>query len=465
MSLSLWNFTFDDTSPFLTYTPYANGSYSGPANGWVPWYSGSGFISKNGDGGSGDSFHLTSLDGASVNLQFHGTAVYLYGTTNSSYQIMLDNISSFHVPPTSDLLLSLTGLAEGTHSVTLTARPTSSSQQLAFDRAVISTPQVNNTTPAELFYDNTDTSMLKYSGKWSAANVGGIPNASVSHPWQETYHAGASVAMNIGIGAVGVSLWGLVDWGNWLYNVSIDGAESTHNGSTFWEVPDALLFYQGGLDPTTNHTVVLTDVSQQMKLALNSIRIYSIESAKNATSSGITGANHKREKGDSKKKKKKAPDATKSSTLAAYFAVPTGVIAGAIIAVVVLALLCGFFWWRSRRNRSGPSLPSHHNALNDLPPHRPLFPPRGYSDAMPITPFLSSGPSATYPAPGTKLGTSMARGSAPYHDDDRNGGTHTVGPTIPPVDGNSDIDRLIELIVQRIDRGRHAEAAPPEYSG
>ncbi|KAJ7109800.1 hypothetical protein C8R44DRAFT_800587 [Mycena epipterygia] len=484
MSAALWNFTFDDTSPFLTYTPYADGSYSGLTNGWVPWYTGSGFISTNGEGSAGDSFHLTSLDGASVNLEFHGTAAYLYGTTNSSYEIVLDNIASSHAPPTSDLLFSTTNLTEGTHSVTLTARPSSSSRQLAFDRVVISTPLVNNTTPAELFYDNTDTSMLKYSGNWSSAHAPGIPNASVSHPWQETFDAGASVTMDIGLGAIGVSLWGLADWGNWLYTVSVDGAENQYNGSTFWEVPDALLFYQGGLDPTKNHTVVLTDASN-MKLALNSIRVYNIKSAKDVAAASPSGTTASPSGTSSA-----IAGATSASTPTAYSAVRAGVIVGPIMGVVVLALLCGFFWWRSRRNRPGPPLPSHHMAQSDPPLHRPLFLSRGYSGATLITPFTSSGLSATYPSSTTKLGTFMVRGAAVNPDDNRNVRTRKGVATSPlpastgvatsplpastgvatssvtsPVTSPADVDRLIELIVQRMDRGGPAEAAPPEYRG
>ncbi|KAJ7109787.1 hypothetical protein C8R44DRAFT_262934 [Mycena epipterygia] len=508
MSLSLWNFTIEDTSPFLTYTPYADGSNSGLTKGWEPWYTVSGFISQNGEGGAGDSYHLTSLEGASVHLQFYGTAVYLYGAnaTNSSYDVTLDNTAYTPSSLTSDLLFSITNLTEGTHSVILTAKPTSSSQQLAFDRAVISTPLVNNTTPAELFYDNTDISMLKYTGAWSSSTAQGIPNASVTHPWQETFDAGASVAMDIGLGAVGVSFWGMANWGNWLYNVSIDGTENTYNGSTFWKVPDSLLFYQGGLDPTKNHTVSITNTTPKMKLALNSIRVYNIESAKTATaepasvtSSGITSS------------------ATSSSTPTAHSAVHAGVIVGPIIAVAILALLCGFFWWRFRKNRSVPPMASQNMAETDRSPHRPMFPSTGYSDATSTTTLTSPALSPATQVSGRPGATVMTWGQAPYYDEDQNmskaisssgmsdydpstssppstyapssdgtastrqhrplpalvGKTRaTATPSHPSMDargvvGEGDVDRLIELIAQRIDRGPrgHDEAAPPEYRG
>jgi hypothetical protein len=115
--------------------------------------------------------------------------------------------------------------------------------------------------------------MLKYAGDWSISHGAGIPNASVTHPFQETSVAGSSVAMDMGIGTVGVSLWGMTNWEHWVYTVvgnphpftvnltfanlfaqSVDGTTSYYNGSTLFQVPDAILFYQGGLDPTKNHS-------------------------------------------------------------------------------------------------------------------------------------------------------------------------------------------------------------------
>lgn len=103
--------------------------------------------------------------------------------------------------------------------------------------------------------------MLQYNGDWTSGTAPGIPNASVTHPFQETSAQGASVTMDIGLGAVGVSVHTFVDWGNWLVEVvselytcrnscqylqSMDGAAGkTYNASTFWKVPDAVLFFEG----------------------------------------------------------------------------------------------------------------------------------------------------------------------------------------------------------------------------
>lgn len=65
-----------------------------------------------------------------------GSAIYLYGGGNSSYQVSLDNSVQNLSPPSGDLLYSSENLPIGTHYVNLTALPTTG-QQLVFDKAVI----------------------------------------------------------------------------------------------------------------------------------------------------------------------------------------------------------------------------------------------------------------------------------------------------------------------------------------
>ncbi|KAJ7164770.1 hypothetical protein C8R43DRAFT_988380 [Mycena crocata] len=458
--MSLWNLTFDDTSPFLTYSPFADVSYSPLTNGWIPWYSGSGFISTNGEGGTGDSFHRTSLDGASVNLEFYGTAVYMYGTTNSSYDTSLDNATYTHAAPdpASGLLLSITGLEAGTHSVALTVRTNDPSQQLAFDRAIVSAPLVNSQIPTEAFYDNTDTTMLAYTGNWVQQTNSGIPNATVTHPYHTTSDGTASVSMNIGPGAAGVSLWGMTNWGNWVYSVFVDDTPNpvSRNGSTYWKVPDSFLFYQGGLDPTKNHTVKLTN-SGGLKLSLNSIRVHHIDTTQNpnATASGTT------------------PSSSHSTDNA-------GVIAGPILGVAALVVLGGFLWWRARRNHlkalKRQAEMTEIEAYTDQSPQGPVSPSKGYpaSASVPTSvtaPWSVAGSSSVPISPEYSMATSQVTSAAPVG---KMPATSPPAPAPPPPPAPTsagieapDVDRLIELIAQRIDQGRgHTDdVSPPEYRG
>ncbi|KAJ7292901.1 hypothetical protein C8J57DRAFT_1210596 [Mycena rebaudengoi] len=529
--MALWNVTIDDTSPFFTYKPYADGSNSGLANGWIPWYSGSNFITQNGQGGDGDSYHLTSLNGAQVNLVFYGTGVFLYGKTNGSYGITVDDQDFPSDSRTSSgLLFAGTGLKEGTHSgmaaltggyiatkqipaVTLTVKATDSSQQMSFDQC-----GYLNSIGDQAFVDNTDMTRLEYTGNWASSTAPGIPNSSVTHSWQETFDAGARVTMNIEPGAVGVSIWGMANWGNWLYTVSLDGgSESTYNGSTFWKVPDALLFFQSGLDPTKSHTVTLKNLTPKMKLALNSIRTYNIPSRLQSGSTSVS-----------------ASSSSTGASAPGHSSVSVGIIVGPILGVAALAFVAVFFfcWFRSRRSINTPQRYPNAPAepYTDHSPHRPQF-----SSNYPVsstTELTAVPPSSGYSTPSTQFGgppgaTVMTWGE-PYHvqlqaavnahvsgpPSTHSHNTNHYGPstnmsssayppssdgtptefsesryrpqppasqkstfsspppaTAAPSAGSSavdgpDVDRLIELIAQRIDRGRHDDdSAPPEYRG
>jgi hypothetical protein len=67
----------DDTSPSITYYPFAD--TFGPPNlnaGWNPYYTGSGYAAYQGQTGQGTSLHRTSLDGASFSIQWNGAYHY-----------------------------------------------------------------------------------------------------------------------------------------------------------------------------------------------------------------------------------------------------------------------------------------------------------------------------------------------------------------------------------------------------
>ncbi|KAF7302635.1 hypothetical protein HMN09_00898000 [Mycena chlorophos] len=428
---STWNFTFDDTSPFLNYSAWAiwhvfssvlvfetsdthaeaaDGSGSGLGKGWTPWYSGSGFLSSPGEGGTGTSYHLTSLGGASVHFTFWGTDVYLYGDiNNSSYTVALDGGTATSFSPSkSALLYSATGLQHETHLVNITATPTGS-EQFAFDYAVIGTPY-KNAAPSELFVDNTDTS-LTYKGTWSPQNASNVPNTTAPHVWQQTVAQDASVSLQFS-DAVGVAIYGMTDWGGWLFNVSVDGAPmQTFNGSTFWQVPDAMLFYRGGLDSTTNHTITLLNPNSDadFKLNLNSFRVFSAASQSSGATSKSSGTS--------------SPASTATSTNASaeastskHSSVNAGEIVGPIIAVLVVVALVGWFFWRRRRSRQRQAAAASSDPAAGYQPHRPVF--REYDSST----------AATYPtsAPGSPPWV-----PAPYHDEttESNGPSSTYAPT------------------------------------
>jgi hypothetical protein len=63
----------DDTSPSVAYYPFAD--TFGPPDllaGWNPYYTNSGYTAYQGQIGEGTSLHRTSLDGASLSIQWLG---------------------------------------------------------------------------------------------------------------------------------------------------------------------------------------------------------------------------------------------------------------------------------------------------------------------------------------------------------------------------------------------------------
>ncbi|KAF7307284.1 TPR-REGION domain-containing protein [Mycena indigotica] len=519
---SLQNLTIDDTSPLFTYCEVsycllnhsqrfsadlqhhtvrtvternfvligllfiADGSGSGLANGWIPWYTTTGFVTQPGQGGTGDSYHLTSLSGASVGLKFYGTAVYLYGTTNSSYDGALDGKTYSLKPTGSNLLFYAMGLPQGSHYVSLTPRITGS-QQFALDRAVISTQY--DDPPVEVFYDNSDTSVLKYAGAWITQSAPGIPNATVSHPWQQTVDPTGSVSMEIS-GAVGVSIYGMANWGSWVYTVGLDGAEESHNASTFWKVPNALL-----VDPAKNHTVTLRNVASGMKLNVNSFKLYKAD----AGGDSIAPAGSP------------TPSGSSSPTSRNGSSVKLAAIVGplAALAIIVLAVAGWLVLRRSRSRQEDsclesadpdekrtklPRLPGF-SSPNHSSDRESSISPRGttfaasaeggrvqattattlasYGDMYIDTNLASESEQATSPstAPSTYAPSSDARTA--FSTSDSHGSKRTMLlPANPPTTrtpstplDSRDVDYLVQLIAQRIDPvGRGGDSiAPPEY--
>ncbi|KAJ7259670.1 hypothetical protein C8J57DRAFT_490226 [Mycena rebaudengoi] len=268
--MSLWNFTIQDNSPIISYAPYADGAL---AAGWQPWYSESGFLKEGGQGGEGTSYHTTAFSGASFHLEFHGTGVDLYGTGNSSYEITIDRVAQKIGDVADGLLFHASDLKDDAHNVTLTVKPSKKTEQLTFDRAVVFAPVQQ--IPTAVFYDNSDSKVLTYTGSWDEITAEGIPNASVTHPFAQTKSGGSKVSMQFS-GAVGCAIHGMVNWGDWVYSVDLDGKTAEYNGSTYWKVPDALRYFQAGLDPKKTHTLTLANPSDQMALSLSSITLYKL---------------------------------------------------------------------------------------------------------------------------------------------------------------------------------------------
>ncbi|KAG2076759.1 hypothetical protein BDR04DRAFT_622453 [Suillus decipiens] len=469
-----WNITLNDTSPVFTYYPYYDGF--GTGNGWQIWYSQTGYNTVPANPGVGTSAHITSLPGANVTLSFYGTGIELYGMANCTFDVTVDGIFSSSLSSTNNVLFSDQTLSEGTHSLTLTAHP-SSGQQLALENAVI---YIDQAVPQIASYSNTNTTFLNYTGNWSVGTDAHIPGGTFH--FTETTSSSVSTTFR---GSSAVVVQGIVNWGNWQYTVSLNGTQSVLNASSFWFIPDTTLFYEGGLDPTQIYVLNIADTSEDgNKLAINSVKLYQSQ-----------------------------PTTLSSSSKPSNTGKIVGTIAGA---VVLLALVVGFlFWRRSRRLKTVMSKRTFDLLANEITPgearamHFPaLAAPYTISSAtaknrpekFPLTPIggsiddsqreraITHGPGSSISSLGPyseprnntsgSLSSPSARGRRPLPPPPSSPALSSPAPSLQEVQysprpsrldqpvqiPDSEVDRILEIIASRIDMPeRNLSSPPPQY--
>ncbi|GJE87684.1 hypothetical protein PsYK624_037670 [Phanerochaete sordida] len=483
-----WNTTIDDTSPIVLFSPYSEGPVQ---NGWAGWFSDSGFVTTGGEQAVGSSIHYTSFPGASLYLQFEGTAIYLYGTTNCTYTVTLDSQSA-HVPLSLPfgLLFYQEGLTPTTHSVQLTAQPqASSTQMLGFDQAVFTNTIDQDTNGlATIVYENWNDT-LQYTGNWTnQSGVDWIPNTQAPAPYVETSQGLSSVSLTFA-GGVAVAVNGPRNWGHWTYNISLDDEVTSWNCSTLWGIGDTVLFYQNGLDPTKQHTVKMIDTGMQdyYKLSLNDFTVYAPNNS-NGTTAPISSAS-----GSPSSASPTAPSASSGSPTAvaavdAGKKTNVGAIVGPVIAgmVVLILALLAVLWWRRRRvvqwDIEEPVAPFPKNDRAEIwvkgqevgLPHQPVV--RVYEPI--VAPAVSGKRSVPAPPPSepsapSTVSESIPEGSRPSLGQPRPLPSHSQQPSISGSQSTApqgsvqavDVNQLVELIAQRIDPRTTAPQgeAPPRY--
>ncbi|TCD60920.1 hypothetical protein EIP91_009293 [Steccherinum ochraceum] len=125
-----YNVTISSQTASIVYAPNRDGD---PTAGWNVTYSSG--TSNTGFGvaqGVGTDSHWTTHDGASLQLSWVGTAIYLYGDASpASYSIDVDGASAPSIGQ-GGILGSKTGLDYGNHTVTLTTHGT---DQVSFQYA------------------------------------------------------------------------------------------------------------------------------------------------------------------------------------------------------------------------------------------------------------------------------------------------------------------------------------------
>ncbi|CAL1694321.1 unnamed protein product [Somion occarium] len=442
-----YNFTISDTSSILSFTPYGDGNLT---SGWQQYFSasGDGLHPACGDAGIGESKHYTAYNGASMALDFVGTAVYVYGSSNNTYQVSLDSDPTTHVPPSSDLLFFQENLPRVKHSLNLTVLA-SEGRQLHFDGAMITdAPPKGTGAPSPTVIDNSNTTVLSYAGSWQNTTDRNVPTRDNPQPFHYTLSSGSSVSINF-TECMAISLNGSRNCGHGRYSVKLsdfnDGYEYNYeyNASTFWVIGDTLKFYQAGLDPMRQYQLQITNLDD-LKFTLNYVTLYQLG---NDTAASVPTSTHMRSKGS----------------------LCIGIIVGPVVAVAVIILLSVFLWLRRRKCRS-----RHRISLGGVVPFPTTqVPGDGMRQPSGFAGMTASGRQAhqKHFIDANAIGEDRHAPEDPQPDEPRPSREEDLTPptrsnladcplpsmSSPPVD----VNRIIELIAQRIDRPPDSHPLPP----
>ncbi|KAF7782135.1 hypothetical protein Agabi119p4_1511 [Agaricus bisporus var. burnettii] len=256
-------FSVDDSSPLLTYTPFPD--TFGQANltaGWNPYFVESGFVSAIGQTGVGQSQHITSRNGSSISLHWHGTSLQLFGNTTAeaTFSLALDgaSVSPNNTNNTPNLLAFLDGLPPSDHVLVLTAfNPSPSSGSLVvFDKAVITDLPPQNSS--DIFSDHTlDDNDISFTGQWSPP--------SVATPFHESRSQGETAQVTFS--GISVRIFGTTSPTSGNYSIMLDDVQSPifSARSSFTQL-DSLLFFASGLDPNVSHHIVVRNEGGSLQL-------------------------------------------------------------------------------------------------------------------------------------------------------------------------------------------------------
>ncbi|KZP00805.1 hypothetical protein CALVIDRAFT_533139 [Calocera viscosa TUFC12733] len=278
MSVQPYNITLGEESPTFQYTPVRDGPVS---EGWNSSYSGNTEWNNLEDTvGVGTPYRRTEVDGAGFSLVFHGTALYLCLTTNSTNGIddgigdtvtvalTIDNnavgktasasdqaCSSF---PGSEILLFAEGLTYGSHTAEFIATMSDIHTSVNFYGGIVTLsagPPGTIVSSSPLVVDDRNPEWV-YEGSWGQGPATGEITRTLSYACAYDSSVTASLTFN---GSAIVQLIGTLSANVFGYSVEFDNVETTYNGTNYWYATDQTMFFAGGLDPTQSYTLTLID--------------------------------------------------------------------------------------------------------------------------------------------------------------------------------------------------------------
>ncbi|KAF5348641.1 hypothetical protein D9758_006765 [Tetrapyrgos nigripes] len=326
-------FDVDDNSPLLSYFPFTD-SLSTPnfSAGWNPLFDQSSLAGAPLQTGNSISAHVTSLNGAALQIQWQGVGIRLIGSTiQASVTVQLDDSpSSSNTTTDSDTLYAVDNLTDTNHTIKLTTVTSGSAARefVVFQEAVITAgiPSPDNSSSTTFTEQPLDDTLVTFSGNWNINSTTSFRQSQSANDTALVTFLGTALIIRGALAPNGAKFSVLLD------NSTTSGLSSkapfTQN--------DTVLFYASGLDPQQVHRLeIINEDGGDLMLPLGSIFSFSSGSPNppSPRQTGVPGNNASNSSGLS------------SGTVAAL------ALAGILAFILITASLFYFLVYRPRKRK------------------------------------------------------------------------------------------------------------------
>ncbi|KAK7061872.1 hypothetical protein R3P38DRAFT_3251242 [Favolaschia claudopus] len=350
------NLTVSDQSPTWVYAPDREGS-------WQSVWSGSPDSSydathKTTNLPQGTSSHVTSTSGASVQIDFVGMAVSVYGSgTAGAYTTTLDSNSPVTGAPAGSMLATY-GDLDGTKKHTLVLKATQA-QSLSFSYATFTIREEGAAGPS----NNTQTAVSTGANNAFTTNPffstsgDGFRNDHQDSGYTriDSNSANAQITFTCSDTSA-LFIYGTTNYDHQTYSVELSpsagasqGGARIFNGTSKWFVLDNLLFWEAGMDPTQKYQVKVTNLIPGGYMDLHSATMMKLP--KIAPPSSSSSSSSSRSSTSSPNKSTPTPGPSDSATPSPSSGSSVGKTVGIAVAVVgALAAVALLLFCLRRRN-------------------------------------------------------------------------------------------------------------------
>ncbi|KAF8915800.1 hypothetical protein CPB85DRAFT_1291849 [Mucidula mucida] len=281
MAPNAYNITVLDQSPTVVYSPYRDGPLD---SSWRIIYSNSpestyDATHNNENLSSGTSLHSTTLSGASLKIDFKGTAIYLYGTGSAdAYTTSLDGKDTSG-SPSDDLLASYTGLDYASHSLVLT---TTQNSQLNFTSALLTVgigeagASINKTSIDAVNVASDGSSSLNSYFTTFGNGPFSTDHDATGYPRIDTTGDGSKIMFEFS-SASALFVYGTTNYDHEIYSVSLNPtagvstSSRTFNDTSRWFAYDNLVYWETDLNRSLTYQVTFMNLAEGKYMDIHSV--------------------------------------------------------------------------------------------------------------------------------------------------------------------------------------------------